>query len=215
MLGPQAVQKYLVDEVQRVYRSQGVTINDKHIEVIVRQMLRKVRGETPGDTELLPGELVDRFTIDEVNARVLAQDGEPATAKTVLLGVTKASLNTDQLPGRGLVPGDDARADRRGHLGQEGPPDGPEGERDHRQADPGWLRYDSPASASAPEGLLGADGATFICLPLRRARCRRGCQRWTGACLRPARECRRSVRQRPAGCRGAIDAGAEVSTTHR
>jgi DNA-directed RNA polymerase subunit beta' len=63
--------------------------------VIVRQMLRKVRVETPGDTELLPGELIDRFTIDEVNRAVLAQDGEPATAKTVLLGVTKASLNTD------------------------------------------------------------------------------------------------------------------------
>jgi len=95
VLGPQGVQKYLVDEVQRVYRSQGVGINDKHIEVIVRQMLRKVRVETPGDTELLPGELVDRFTIDEVNRAVLAQDGEPATAKTILLGVTKASLNTE------------------------------------------------------------------------------------------------------------------------
>ncbi len=95
VLGPQAVQKYLVDEVQRVYRSQGVSINDKHIEVIVRQMLRKVRVDTPGDTELLPGELVDRFTIDEVNRAILAQDGEPATAKTVLLGVTKASLNTE------------------------------------------------------------------------------------------------------------------------
>jgi len=95
VLGPQAVQKYLVDEVQRVYRSQGVGINDKHIEVIVRQMLRKVRVETPGDTELLPGELIDRFAIDEVNRSVLAQDGEPATAKTVLLGVTKASLNTE------------------------------------------------------------------------------------------------------------------------
>ncbi len=95
VLGPQSVQKYLVDEVQRVYRSQGVGINDKHIEVIVRQMLRKVRVETPGDTELLPGELIDRFAIDEVNRSVLAQDGEPATAKTVLLGVTKASLNTE------------------------------------------------------------------------------------------------------------------------
>ena len=89
------MQKYLVDEVQRVYRSQGVSINDKHIEVIVRQMLRKVRIEDAGDTELLPGELVDRFVFEEINARVLAQDGEPATAKTVLLGVTKASLNTD------------------------------------------------------------------------------------------------------------------------
>ncbi len=95
VLGREAVQEYLVDEVQRVYRSQGVSINDKHIEVIVRQMLRKVRVDTPGDTELLPGEIVDRFHYEEVNARALAEGGEPATAQTVLLGVTKASLSTE------------------------------------------------------------------------------------------------------------------------
>jgi DNA-directed RNA polymerase subunit beta' len=93
--GPEAVQIYLVEEVQKVYRSQGVTINDKHIEVIVRQMLRRVRVDTPGDTDLLPGELVDRFRFEAVNAKVLAEGGEPATAQPVLLGVTKASLNTD------------------------------------------------------------------------------------------------------------------------
>jgi DNA-directed RNA polymerase subunit beta' len=93
--GPEAVQKYLVAEVQRVYRSQGVGINDKHVEVIVRQMLRKVKIEDAGDTELLPGELVDRFVFEDINARVLAQDGQPAISKAVLLGVTKASLNTD------------------------------------------------------------------------------------------------------------------------
>jgi len=93
--GPEAVQKYLVAQVQSVYRSQGVGINDKHVEVIVRQMLRKVKIEDAGDTELLPGELVDRFVFEDINARVLAQDGQPAIAKAVLLGVTKASLNTD------------------------------------------------------------------------------------------------------------------------
>jgi DNA-directed RNA polymerase subunit beta' len=93
--GPELVQKYLVAEVQRVYKSQGVGINDKHVEVIVRQMLRKVKIEDAGDTELLPGELVDRFVFEDINARVLAQDGQPAIAKAVLLGVTKASLNTD------------------------------------------------------------------------------------------------------------------------
>jgi DNA-directed RNA polymerase subunit beta' len=93
--GPEAVQKYLVSEVQRVYQSQGVGINDKHVEVIVRQMLRKVKIEDAGDTELLPGELVDRFAFEDINARVLAQDGQPAISKAVLLGVTKASLNTD------------------------------------------------------------------------------------------------------------------------
>ncbi|MDE3078384.1 MAG: DNA-directed RNA polymerase subunit beta', partial [Chloroflexota bacterium] len=93
--GREAVQRHLVDEVQKVYRSQGVSINDKHIEIIVRQMLKKVRVDSPGDTELLPGELVDRFAYEQKNAEVLVEGGEPATATTVLLGVTKASLNTD------------------------------------------------------------------------------------------------------------------------
>jgi DNA-directed RNA polymerase subunit beta' len=94
IMGPEAVQLYLVEEVQKVYRSQGVNINDKHIETIVRQMLRKVRVDSPGDTAMLPGELVDRFQYEEINAKVLAEGGEPATAVPVLLGVTKASLNT-------------------------------------------------------------------------------------------------------------------------
>ena len=92
--GRDAVQRYLVKEVQRVYRSQGVTINDKHIEIIVRQMLRKVRIDQPGDSEQLPFELVDKFDFEEINNQVMAEGGEPATAETVLLGVTKASLNT-------------------------------------------------------------------------------------------------------------------------
>jgi DNA-directed RNA polymerase subunit beta' len=93
--GREAVHFYLVKEVQRVYRSTGVYINDKHIEVIVRQMLRRVRIDDPGDTEMLPNDLEDRFHYEETNARVLAEGGEPSTAQTVLLGVTKASLNTD------------------------------------------------------------------------------------------------------------------------
>jgi DNA-directed RNA polymerase subunit beta' len=95
ILGREAVQRYLVDEVQRVYRSQGVNVHDKHIEVIVRQMLRRVRIDSPGDTEMLPGEMVERFTFAEVNARTLAAGGEAATATPVLLGITKASLSTD------------------------------------------------------------------------------------------------------------------------
>jgi DNA-directed RNA polymerase subunit beta' len=93
--GREAVQLYLVKEVQRVYRNTGVYIHDKHIEVIVRQMLRRVKVDNPGDTDLLPSDLVDRFVFADTNARVLAEGGEPATASTVLLGVTKASLNTD------------------------------------------------------------------------------------------------------------------------
>jgi DNA-directed RNA polymerase subunit beta' len=95
ILGTEAVQRYLIDEVQRVYRSQGVNTNEKHMEIIVRQMLRKVQIETSGDTDLLPGELIDRFAYEEINSRVLAEGGEPATAQTVLLGVTKAALKTD------------------------------------------------------------------------------------------------------------------------
>jgi DNA-directed RNA polymerase subunit beta' len=93
--GREALQHYLVDEVQKVYRSQGVNINDKHIEVIARQMLRKVRVDSPGDCELLPGELVDSLVYEDMNAKVLAEGGEPATAQPVLLGITRASLNTD------------------------------------------------------------------------------------------------------------------------
>ena len=84
----------MVEEVQKVYRSQGVNINDKHIEVITRQMLRRVRVDHPGDTGLLPGDLIDRREFEEIVARVVAEGGEPATAQPVLLGVTKASLNT-------------------------------------------------------------------------------------------------------------------------
>jgi DNA-directed RNA polymerase subunit beta' len=95
ILGREAVRQYLVDEVQKVYRSQGVTINDKHIEVIARQMLTKVRIDSAGDTDLVPEELVDRFSYEEINAKVLAEGGEPATAHTVLLGITRASLSTE------------------------------------------------------------------------------------------------------------------------
>jgi DNA-directed RNA polymerase subunit beta' len=93
--GRDAVRKYMVDEVQKVYKSQGVNINDKHIEVIVRQMLRRVKVDHPGDTGFLPGDLVDRREFEEKNNAIIAEGGEPATATPVLLGVTKASLNTD------------------------------------------------------------------------------------------------------------------------
>ena len=93
--GRDAVRRYMVDEVQKVYRSQGVNINDKHIEVITRQMLRRVRVDHPGDTGLLPGDLIGRREFEEIVARVVAEGGDPATAQPVLLGVTKASLNTN------------------------------------------------------------------------------------------------------------------------
>ena len=93
--GMQGVQLYLLREVQKVYRLQGVDINDKHIEVIVRQMLKKVKIEDAGDTHLLPGSMVDSFEFEEACAEVVEQGLEPATAKPMLLGITKASLATD------------------------------------------------------------------------------------------------------------------------
>jgi DNA-directed RNA polymerase subunit beta' len=91
----EAVQDYLLREVQRVYRLQGVDIADKHIEVIVRQMLKRKRIETSGDTEFLPGTLVDRLELEEMNEKLIAEGKEPAEAKDVILGITKAALATN------------------------------------------------------------------------------------------------------------------------
>ena len=93
--GVKGVQDYLLEQVQSVYRSQGVDVNDKHVEIIVRQMLRKVRIEDAGTTEMLPGQLVDMFTFEEQNEKTIVAGGRPATAKRVLLGITKAALATD------------------------------------------------------------------------------------------------------------------------
>ncbi len=93
--GVKGVQDYILEQVQSVYRSQGVEINDKHVEIIVRQMLKKVRIENAGDTDLLPGELVDMVTFQDENLKAMQKGGRPALAKRVLLGITKAALATD------------------------------------------------------------------------------------------------------------------------
>jgi DNA-directed RNA polymerase subunit beta' len=93
--GVMALQLHMVEEVQQVYRSQGVTIHDKHIELIARQMLRKVHIIEPGDTEFLPGDMIARRAFEERNAEVVENGGVPASARPVLLGITKASLATD------------------------------------------------------------------------------------------------------------------------
>src|SRR5258705_2886201 len=95
VLGEKELQKYLVNEIQEVYRLQGVNINDKHLEVISRQMMRWVKIEDIGDSEFLPEEVVDKFKFREENNRVVEAGGVPASGKTVLLGITKASLSTD------------------------------------------------------------------------------------------------------------------------
>jgi len=93
--GVRAVQDYMLQEVQRVYRLQGVEINDKHVEVIVRQMLKKVRIENNGDTDFLPGTMVDILDYEDANERMIAEGKEPADGKQVMLGITKASLATN------------------------------------------------------------------------------------------------------------------------
>jgi DNA-directed RNA polymerase subunit beta' len=95
ILGVRRAQQHLVDEVQNVYRSQGVSIHDKHIEIIVRQMLRRVTVIESGDTNLLPSDLVDRVRFEEENRRVLSEGGKPASGRPELMGITKASLATE------------------------------------------------------------------------------------------------------------------------
>ena len=94
--GVNGVKNYLLSEVQKkVYRLQGVDINDKHLEVVIRQMTRKVKIEESGDTDLLPGTMIDIFDFEEENERILAEGGMPAEGKVTLLGITKAALATD------------------------------------------------------------------------------------------------------------------------
>ena len=139
--GPREVQIHLVKEVQEVYRAQGVSIHDKHIEVIVRQMLRRVTIIDSGATEFLPGSLTERAEFETANRRVVAEGGEPAAGRPVLMGITKASLATDswlsaasfQETTRVLT---DAAINCRSDKLH-----GSEGERDHRQADPGRYRH--------------------------------------------------------------------------
>jgi DNA-directed RNA polymerase subunit beta' len=93
--GPDGVHEYLVQEIQKVYRNQGVDINDKHIEVIARQMLKKVKIEDSGDSTLLPGTLIDMNDLDDINEKLEAEGKRPASGKRVLQGITKAALSTD------------------------------------------------------------------------------------------------------------------------
>jgi DNA-directed RNA polymerase subunit beta' len=95
ILGRDDAQLYLLSEIQQVYRSQGVNISDKHIEVIIRQMTNKVQVAQAGDTELLPEELVSRLVFQDINEEITRVGGQRATARPVLLGITKAALNTE------------------------------------------------------------------------------------------------------------------------
>ena len=138
--GMEALQRYLVNAIQEVYRLQGVHINDKHIEVIVRQMLRWVRIKDVGDTDFLLEEQVDRFRFADENARVETEDGQLSTAEPLLLGITKASLSTESFISAASFQ-DDPRADRGGDLGPRRLLARLEGERDHGPPDPRRHRH--------------------------------------------------------------------------
>ena len=148
ILGPRAVQTHLVDEVQEVYRSQGVSIHDKHIEVIVRQMLRRVTIIESGDAELLPGELAERTRFETENRRVVAEGGTAGVRSTGAHG-DHEGVAGDRLVALGrLVPGDDPGPHRGRAPRAQRPAAGPEGERHHRQAHP--RRYGPAALPQRP-----------------------------------------------------------------
>ena len=165
--GSTATELYLVGEVQKVYKSQGVDIHDKHIELIVRQMLKKVRVENAGDTDLLPGQLVDRVVLERENARVKKEKGkkEQATFEPLILGITKASLATESFLSAASFQETTKVLTDAVDRGQGRPAARPEGERDHREADPGGDRAEAlpddrdRAVREGAEGDLRARGA--------------------------------------------------------
>ena len=136
--------RYLVDEVQEVYKSQGVEIHDKHIELIVRQMLKKVRLDSAGDSDsMLPGELVDKPKLETEVAKLKKGEEGGAGVDADHPRHHEGLARDGELPVGGLVPGDHEGADRRRPRGQVGLAERPQGERDHRQADPGIDRVEA------------------------------------------------------------------------
>ena len=143
ILGPRAVQMHLVDEVQHVYRQQGVSIHDKHIEVIVRQMLRRITIIESADADLLPGELAERGRFETENRRVVAEGGRPASGRPELMGITKASLATDSWLSAASFQETTRVLTEAAMNAKSRPAAGSEGERHPRKAHPG--RHGSPA----------------------------------------------------------------------
>ena len=157
ILGEKELQRYLVDKIQEVYRSQNVAINDKHIEVIVRQMMRSVKIEDVGDTEFLIDEQVDRFRFEEENDRVIAAGGQPATARPMLLGITKASLSTDSFISAASFQETTRVLTEASISGKVDKPARPQGERHRRPPDPrrhrhGVLPQHRPRAGGDPAG---------------------------------------------------------------
>ena len=154
--GPRAVQEYLLNEVQEVYRLQGVKINDKHIGVIVRQMLQKVRVMDPGDTEFLEGEHVDKQVFRDENERAKKKKETPADVRAAAARHHEGESHDAVVHLGGVVPGDHARAHRRGDSRREGRPARPQGEHHHRSPHPGRYGY-VPVPGSGCGGRGSAD----------------------------------------------------------
>ena len=140
--GIRAVQDYMIQEVQRVYRLQGVEINDKHIEVIVRQMLKKIRIEESGDTEFLPGTNVDRLEFEDVNEVLEAEGKEPAIGEPIMHGYYEGFSCNQFLPVSRFFPGDNKGSDRGSNQRKDRSAGRSERERNHRKTYPGWYRYE-------------------------------------------------------------------------
>ena len=193
-------ERYLVKEVQEVYKSQGVDINDKHIELIARQMMKKVRVDQKGDTDYLPGQFVDRFEFAKVNDEVIAKGGESAAVRGHHPRHHEGVAEHGLVPLGRLLPGDDEGADRRRAGGQDRPPERPEGERDHRQADPGGHGPEAlPADRDRARGAAASrDGRGR---PARPGRDRRGA--------------RARRRRRPGRLRVGVQRGHRVPRGHR
>ena len=155
VLGVEELATFLVEEIQDVYRLQGVKINDKHVEVIVRQMLQKVEIIDPGDTTFLVGEQVDRIEFDEVNERMSRAGAAPGDLPPGAAGHHQGEPADPVLHLGGVVPGDHAGADRCGVRRQDRPAAGAQGERHRRPADPGRHRR----RAAAPEEAAGEQRA--------------------------------------------------------
>ena len=158
LLGVEELARYIVDEVQDVYRLQGVKINDKHIEVIVRQMLRRVAVANPGDANFIAGEQVERSELFDTNDRLRSEGKLPATYNDLLLGITKAQPVDRLVHLRGLLPGDHAGADRGGDHGQARRAARPEGKRHRRPPDSRGHRHGVPPGAQG-QGRDGRDRA--------------------------------------------------------
>ena len=158
ILGERELQKYLLDGIQEVYRLQGVNINDKHIETIIRQMMRWIKVEDVGDTEFIVDEQVDRFRFVEENERVLAAGGAPARGRPLLLGITKASLSTDSFISAASFQETTRVLTEASISGKVGPSPGTQGERHHGAPDPGGNRDGHLLGDPDPRGRPAADG---------------------------------------------------------